>query len=361
MKILLAGGGTAGHVEPALAVARAWKISHPLDEIAFIGTTSGLENALVPAAGFELHHIPKVSIARTLSPSLLNVPFQLFSSVNRARKLLKGVDCAVGFGGYVSGPLYVAAALTRTPLVIHEQNARPGWANRLGARFTSHLAISYPVSMKEFSKAELTGLPLRADVLASLAKAQLDWRSARAEAKRDISSRYGLSPVQPLVFIFGGSQGSQAINSVIADSRSIFETRGVSVLHGVGKNNPLPESSSHYRAVSYIDEMAIAYLAADLLIGRSGAVTCGEATALVKYSLFIPLPIGNGEQALNAASLVDVGRAEIVNQKNFTSQWLEEHIDGLLKESSHRPDEGDASGANAVDKIVRIIERVVGI
>ncbi|CAN2195457.1 MurG UDP-N-acetylglucosamine,LPS N-acetylglucosamine transferase [Candidatus Nanopelagicaceae bacterium] len=361
MKILLAGGGTAGHVEPALAVARAWKSAHPSDEISFIGTPSGLENSLVPAAGFPLHHIPKVAIARRPSPSLLKVPFQLISSINRTRKLLKGVDCAIGFGGYVSGPLYIATAITRTPLVIHEQNARPGWANRLGAHLTDHLAISYPVHSSRFSQAELTGLPLREDVLVALDQARSNWRTARAEAKREIASRYGLSPVQPLVLIFGGSQGSQAINAVIAQSRSSFESRGISILHGVGKNNALPESSSHYRALSYIDDMALCYLAADLLIARSGAVTCAEAAALVRYSLFIPLPIGNGEQSLNAHTLVESGRAEIIEQINFTPAWLDAHISQLLEKSLSRPDEADASGAGAADKIVKIIERAVGI
>ena len=361
MKILLAGGGTAGHVEPALAVARAWRLHHPSDEIFFVGTSSGLENSLVPAAGFPLHHIPRVSIARKFSPSLLKVPLQLFSSINRTRKLLKGVDCAIGFGGYVSGPLYLATLFTRTPLVIHEQNARPGWANRLGARLTDHLAISYPVKLSRFAKAELTGLPLREDVLQAIERASSNWRTARAEAKREISSRYGLSPVQPLVFIFGGSQGSQAINSVIAQSRGTFESRGISILHGVGKNNALPESSSHYRALSYIDDMALCYLAADLLISRSGAVTCAEASALVRYSLFIPLPIGNGEQSLNAQSLVESERAEIIDQIHFTPAWLDAHISHLLEKSSSRPEEADASGAGAADKIVKIIERAVKI
>jgi UDP-N-acetylglucosamine--N-acetylmuramyl-(pentapeptide) pyrophosphoryl-undecaprenol N-acetylglucosamine transferase len=361
MKILLAGGGTAGHVEPALAVARAWKAAHPSDEISFIGTSSGLENSLVPAAGFPLHLIPKVAIARTLSPSLFKVPFQLISSINRTRKLLKGVDCAIGFGGYVSGPIYIATAITRTPLVIHEQNARPGRANLLGARLTQHLAISYEVKSARFSKAELTGLPLRADVLEALNKASSNWQTARADAKREIASRYGLSPVHPLVFIFGGSQGSQAINAVIAQSRASFESRGISILHGVGKNNALPESTSDYRALNYIEDMALCYLAADLLISRSGAVTCAEARALVRFSLFIPLPVGNGEQSLNALSLVQSGRAQIIEQSAFTPEWLDTNISNLLQESASRPDEADTSGAGAVDKIVRMIERAAGI
>lgn len=360
MKILFAGGGTAGHVEPALAVARAWKVAHPDDQILFLGTKQGLENTLVPAAGFELRHIPKVSIARKISPSLLKVPFQLISSISATRRILKGVDCAVGFGGYVSGPLYLAAFLSRVPFVIHEQNAHPGWANRLGARLTKYCALSYPVSNRVFTKAELTGLPLRSDVLEALSSATGDWESARANAKSAISARYGFDVNQPLVFIFGGSQGSQAINSIISQSRVELTSAGISILHGVGKNNPLPDASDSYRALSYIDQMAECYLAADLLIGRSGAVTCAEAQALARYSLFIPLPIGNGEQAANAASLVTAGKAQIIEQKNFSSDWLIENIKDLLSKSSNRPPEGDASGALAVDKIVAIIERAAG-
>ncbi len=360
MKILFAGGGTAGHVEPAIAVARAWQSAHPQDEIIFLGTKQGLENSLVPAAGFTLHHIPKVAIARKISLSLLKVPFQLIASISATRNILRGVDCAVGFGGYVSGPLYIAAALKKVPFLIHEQNARPGWANRLGARLTKYQALSYPVSNREFARAELTGLPLRADVLASLSGAELDWGKARARAKAAVTERYELNPEQPLIFIFGGSQGSQAINAVINDAREFLANHKISLLHGVGKNNSVPDHSSSYRALPYIDDMAECYLAADLLIARSGAVTCAEAQALSRYSLFIPLPIGNGEQALNAATLVEAGRAEILEQSKFTAPWLEANLEQLLLKSSTRSPEGDASGADAVDKIVKIIERAVG-
>lgn len=357
MKILFAGGGTAGHIEPALAVARAWRKSHPLDEIFFIGTTEGLENSLIPAAGFPLNHIPKVTISRSLSPSLLKVPIQLIQSISATRLLLREVDCAVGFGGYVSGPLYIAAAISRTPFVIHEQNARPGWANRLGARLTKYLAISYPVNNSEFKSAELTGLPLRNDVVNALSEASKDWAAARDEAKRLLCNRYGLDASRPLVFIFGGSQGSQAINSVINAGLPKLKELGISVIHGVGAKNELPASTESYKALAYIDEMAMHYLAADLLIARSGAVTCAEAQALARFSLFIPLPIGNGEQALNASSLVKVGRAEVIAQSQFTSGWLVGNIERLLNLSSEQSAEGDSSGAAAAAKIVKIIEK----
>lgn len=359
MKILLAGGGTAGHIEPALAVARGWQEQHPQDEIIFIGTDAGLENTLIPAAGFPLLHIPRVNISRKISPSLLKVPAQLVTSILKTARILKDVDCAIGFGGYVSAPLYCAAALTRTPFVIHEQNARPGWANRVGAWLTSYRAISYPVSSGALSRAELTGLPLRADVRSVLLEAGENWSQARTEAKRAVAQRYGIDSSLKLIFIFGGSQGSQAMNAVIEDSQQVFASLQCAVIHGVGKNNSLPAASDTYKPLNYIDEMAEIYLAADLLISRSGAVTCAEAAALAKFSLFIPLPIGNGEQALNAQELVSAGRAEIIPQRNFNVQWLEQNISRLLGRSAAQSESGDAAGANAVDKIVAIIERAV--
>ena len=359
MKILFAGGGTAGHVEPALAVARKWSERNPSDEIFFIGTESGLENTLVPSAGFPLHHIPKVSIARKLSPSLLKVPFQLFSAIRKSATLLKDVGCAIGFGGYVSAPLYCAAFLTRTPFVIHEQNARPGWANRVGALLTPYLAVSYSVTYGALAKAELTGLPLRADVLSALTNSQQDWKGARAAARKSLSLRYNFDPTKPLIFIFGGSQGSVAINTVIEQARPILEAHGAVVLHGVGKANPLPASSKSYIPLNYIDDMANFYLAADLLISRSGAVTCAEAAALARYSLFIPLPIGNGEQALNASSLVKAGRAELLEQFKFNTAWIQSNIARLLSISADQSVIGDASTAGAADKIAEIIERAI--
>lgn len=357
MKILLAGGGTAGHIEPALAVARGWKERHPADEIIFIGTDSGLENSLVPAAGFTLVHIPKVSIARKISPSLLKVPFQLFAAIIKSRHILKDIDCAIGFGGYVSAPMYCAAVITRTPFVIHEQNARPGWANRVGAWLTSYRAISYPVAKGALSHAELTGLPLRADVRAALTQAQGDWGKSRSDAKRAVAQKYDIDTSQKLIFIFGGSQGSQAINEVIEKSQSVFSDLGCAVIHGVGKNNPVAEPSERYRQLHYIDEMADMYLAADLLISRSGAVTCAEAMALSRFSLFIPLPIGNGEQAFNAQELISQGRAELLSQRNFSTQWLKSNLPRLLERSAAQSESGDASRVDAVDKILAIMER----
>ena len=351
-RIVFAGGGTAGHVEPALAVARQWKKSHPDSELLFLGTSSGLETRLVPEAGFALTLITKVRISRKLSPSLLAIPFSLIRSVAQVYKVLKDANLLVGFGGYVSGPAYLAARIRRIPIVIHEANARPGIANRLGALFTQHTAIAYPVASGKLSHALFAGLPLRPDVDRAFHEAESNWEKARSDAK----ARIGFSPAKPVVFIFGGSQGSVAINSVIAGARTQLGAAGFQILHSVGSSNQVPESENNYKAVSYISDMASAYLAADLIISRSGAVSCSEINTLGRYALFIPLPVGNGEQELNAMSLVADSRAEIVAQKNFTSTWLTENISRLLAESQQAPVAGSRKDIEASSKMVALME-----
>ena len=348
--IVLAGGGTAGHIEPALAVARVWKSQNPQDEITFLGTAKGLENTLIPAAGFNVSNIPKVRISRTPSLSWVRIPFELVASVKACRTILKGSDLLIGFGGYVSAPAYIAARLLGLPMIIHEANAKPGWANRLGALFTPYLAVAHGVNTGAFSAALITGLPLRSDVADGLKGAQADWQSARAQAK----NRLGFDSSKPLVFVMGGSQGSVAINKVIEQSVPMFSKKDIAIMHSVGRANTLPTATDLYRPVAYVDQMADAYLAADLIIARSGAVTCAEFRALGRYALFVPLPIGNGEQFHNAQGLVADGRAEIIEQKQFTRSYLETHIDALLKSSSSAPLEGSTLDADAALKIAAL-------
>ena len=354
-RIVFAGGGTAGHIEPALATARAWAAEHPDSQISFIGTAHGLEVTLVPAAGFSLDLIPKVRVPRSLSPALLSLPFSLIASVRESMKIIRGADAIVGFGGYVSGPTYLAALFTRTPIVIHEANARPGMANRLGALFTKYVAVAHPIHRGKLSHALIAGLPLREDVARSYAAAEKNWKAARTEAKKSL----GFSAEKPLVFIFGGSQGSLAINEVISTSLPIFADLNLQVLHGVGAKNETPTSTDTYRALSYISDMATAYLAADLIISRSGAVTCAEVNTLGRYALFIPLPVGNGEQELNAADLVASGRAELITQREFTSGWLNTHLARLLTSSASAPVEGSRTDIDAASKMVSLIEAAI--
>lgn len=348
--IVLAGGGTAGHIEPALAVAREWARASPGDRITFIGTATGLENILVPAAGFALSHIPKLSITRRPSLSWFKAIFQLINAVHSSRAIVKGADLLIGFGGYVSGPAYIAARISRVPMVIHEANAKPGWANRLGSIWSPYLCVAQGVQSGAFQSALITGLPLRQDVALAFEDSQGDFSTARVEAKR----RLGFNNSAPLIFIMGGSQGSTWINRAIGQALPDILALGVSILHSVGRSNSLPAATENYHPIAYLDQMADAYLASDLIITRSGAVTCSEFRALGRYALFIPLPVGNGEQFYNARTLADEGRAQIVDQIDFDATYLLKHIEALLKRSAGAPTTGSDIDLHAAEKIVSL-------
>ncbi len=354
-KIVFAGGGTAGHVEPALAVARAWKERHVEDSLLFLGTTAGLENTLIPAAGFQLCNISKVVMPRSLGSDLIKLPVQLLRAVYGAKKIIKGADLLIGFGGYLSAPAYIAARISHVPIVIHEANAKVGWANRMGAAFTNCLAIAHPIKSGTFSRATVTGMPLREDVKLAVRQSSPDWKGSRDRAK----SQMGWDLNRPLILILGGSQGSSFINSQIATALPTLLERGIQVFHSIGAKNELPQSSANYKPVAYITDMALAYLASDLIIARSGAVTCAEVGALGRSALFVPLPIGNGEQARNADYLVEADRAIVIDQADFSADWLLEHVDELLLQSAHSAISGLSDDLDAEKRIIALMERAI--
>lgn len=351
MKIVLAGAGTAGHIEPALAVADAWRREFPQTQFEFVGTSTGLENTLVTNAGFHLNLIPKVVFPRRISLTAFSAPLRFLQAVIKSHKIVKGSDCVIGFGGYVSAPIYLAAALNRTPFVIHEANAIPGWANKFGAALGGAMAVGKPVTAGKFKTANVVGLPLKPTITSALDSAKKDWQSARLKAKVKIDNQ----SEKPLILVIGGSQGSVAINKVIANTLNSLLPK-YNFLHSVGGKNELPMSIPGYQPVSYIEDMATAYLAADLIIARSGAITCAEVNALGKFALFIPLEIGNGEQARNADFLVSQNRALVINQSEFTSRWLLENLDNLLQKSATNA-AGDESDRAAASNIVALMRR----
>jgi UDP-N-acetylglucosamine--N-acetylmuramyl-(pentapeptide) pyrophosphoryl-undecaprenol N-acetylglucosamine transferase len=240
--------------------------------------------------------------------------------------------------------------------VIHEANAKVGWANRLGGLFTNYLAIAHPVSKGKFLKAEITGLPLRPDVRAAVDRASDNWDEARFDAKR----RLGWNLNHPTLLVLGGSQGSISINSQIEKAIPSLTSRGVQILHSVGEKNVLPMNALNYTATAYIADMATAYLAADLIIARSGAVTCAEVGALGRLAIFIPLPIGNGEQARNADHLVAAGRAMVISQREFTGNWLTANFDVLMIRASKTSTKGLDDDLAAADNIVDLMQRALG-
>ena len=351
MKIVLAGAGTAGHIEPALAVADAWRKEFPQSEFEFVGTTTGLENILIAGAGYKLTTIPKVTLPRSLNPAGLLAPPKFGQALAKSLQIVNGAECVLGFGGYVSAPIYLAAAMRRIPFVIHEANAIPGWANKFGAFLGGAMAVGKLVKTGKFKAAEVVGLPLKPAISAALDMAKSNWPAARSSAK----AKLGIKADKPLLLIMGGSQGSAAINSIVASSLSNLLS-DFEILHSVGGKNQLPLASDGYRPVSYIEDMATAYLAADLVIGRSGAITCAEINALGKYAIFIPLAIGNGEQARNADFLIEQGRAALVQQSDFSAQWLIKNLSSALAKSQEFM-AGNESDRDAAANIVKLMRR----
>ena len=327
-RIILAGGGTAGHVEPALAVADALRRRDSSLSLEFIGTSQGLESLLVPQRGFVLRSISKVALPRTISFNLIRFPFSLLRSILGARKIVKGSICVVGFGGYVSASAYLGAKLAGVPIAIHEANAKPGWANRLGRHFARLIAVNFEEVQKQWPGAIVTGMPIRGAI------AELSKIKAEELAKfRDLNARsLGLDPARPIVAMFGGSQGSIHMNEAMA-SYLVDPEPEIQIIHALGINNKLPEKTKNYLPMPYFHDMAAIYGMADLLITRSGAVTCSELVTARKYAVLVPLPHGNGEQLDNAQALVAQAAATLVPNEEFTGDWLRANLSRVLSKA----------------------------
>ncbi|WP_250285326.1 MULTISPECIES: undecaprenyldiphospho-muramoylpentapeptide beta-N-acetylglucosaminyltransferase [unclassified Frankia] len=356
--VVLAGGGTAGHVEPALAVADALRAADPRLRLTLLGTESGLEARLVPARGYELATVPKVPLPRKPTPSLLTVPGRLAGAVSQASAALARVraDVVVGFGGYVSVPAYLAARRAGIPIVVHEANPLPGVANRIGARFTPYVAVSYPNTPLRGGR--LTGIPLRPEIL------RLDRSPAAVRAAR---AGYGLDPDRPTLLVFGGSQGARRLNDVISSVAREITAGGVQVLHAAGPKNAdtvlaaLPAKlPAPYVVRPYLEHMASAYAAADMALCRSGAMTCAELAAVGLPAGYVPLPHGNGEQRRNALPTVEAGGGLIVDDADLSAQWVRAELlpvltsaERLAKMSAACAGSGHPDAADAIVAMIR--------
>lgn len=331
--ILLAGGGTAGHVNPLLAVAAELRRRDPQARVTVLGTSEGLESQLVPEAGLPLVVVPRVPMPRRPTPEWFGLPGRLRGAVRAAdRAILDArVEVVVGFGGYVSTPAYLAAHARRLPIVVHEQNARPGVANRLGARWATRVAVTFPGT--RLPRAVVTGLPLRPAVVGLLAARQADPQGTRARAAADL----GLAPDLPTLLVTGGSLGAVSLNTAVAAAAADL-LDGAQVLHltGAGKAEAVRAAvrgvpgAERYHVREYLTEMEQALAVADVVVCRAGAGTVSELTALGLPAVYVPLPVGNGEQRFNAAAVVQAGGGLLVADGALTPAWLHEHVRGLL-------------------------------
>ena len=330
LRVVLAGGGTAGHVEPALAVADALRRRDPATEVTVVGTARGIETRLVPERGYRLELVPAVPVPRRASVDLLSLPGRVRTATAAAEKVLAQTraDVLAGFGGYASAPAYLAARRRHVPYVVHEANARPGLANRLGARWTPWVAVAVPGT--RLAHATYTGMPLR------LAISTLDRAASRAEGAR----AFGLDPAAPTLLAFGGSQGARRINTAVSGAVDEIVSAGAQVLHVVGPANLAGDATAdvdgsysyeeRYVRLAYCDRMDLAYAAADLVLCRAGMTTCAELAAVGLPAAYVPLPIGNGEQRLNAEPVVAAGGGLLVEDAACTPQWVREQVLPLL-------------------------------
>lgn len=356
--VVLAGGGTAGHISPLLALADTLRDRHPGIQTVVLGTEAGLEADLVPARGYELTPIPKVPMPRRPSGDLLRLPGRLRSAVDAAAEAIRSASAqvVVGFGGYVSTPAYLAARRLRVPIVIHEQNARAGLANRLGARLTRHVGVTF--ASTPLPHATLTGMPLRGEIR------DLDRRALRREA----ATVLGLDPSAPTVLVTGGSLGAQRLNDAFGAAAADLVRAGLQVVHITGRGKEftpnVPHGPGRYAVLAYADQMELVLSVADLVVARSGANTVCELTALGLPAILVPLPIGNGEQRFNAADVVAAGGAILVEDAAVDAQWVRDTVPRLMldAESVARMSERAASVGvrDGHLRLADLVERAAG-
>lgn len=351
---LLAGGGTAGHVNPLLTVAAALIQQSPSNKVIALGTREGLESRLVPAAGIELLIIEKLPFPRRPGIWALVFPFKFLSAVSRIRKYIReySINIVVGFGGYVSAPAYLAAKWEKIPLVIHEANALPGIANKVGNRFAS--AAGKTFRSANMAHTEFVGMPLRSSIVALANKK--DPAAAR--------KHFGLRPDQFTLLVTGGSLGARSINATIESSRPLLAAAGIQVLHIVGGSSELDEvSEAQYARVRYLDQMELALEASDFAVARAGAATVSEFSAIGLPALYIPYPVGNGEQKFNLQDVLAAGGAVTISDSEFTTEYVRSTLIPMLSDNKRLAKMSESARESGVldgtERFVALIDEVL--
>lgn len=344
---LLAGGGTAGHVNPLLALADQIRAEEPDAVIVVLGTREGLEARLVPERGYELVHIERLPFPRRPNLAALRFPWRFSRAVSQVRALIRerNIDVVVGFGGYAAAPAYRAGARERIPVVIHEANAKPGMANKLGARSTPYVGVTFAGT--PISGARVTGMPLRPEI------AGLDRQALRAEAR----AHFGLAPDHRTLLVTGGSLGARALNQGVSGSARELVSSGVQVLHVWGGLTELSDPGvPGYSVVPYCDRMDLAFAACDLAVSRAGSTTVSELAGLGIPSVLVPYSVGNGEQRFNAAGVVEAGGALLVEDGELGAEWVRHTLIPLIVDDARLADMSErARRAGSLDGTARLL------
>ncbi|MGF6881065.1 UDP-N-acetylglucosamine--N-acetylmuramyl-(pentapeptide) pyrophosphoryl-undecaprenol N-acetylglucosamine transferase [Nocardia sp. GAS34] len=367
LSVIVAGGGTAGHIEPAMAVADALRRLDPSIRVTALGTGRGLETTLVPERGYPLELIPPVPLPRKPTADLLRLPGRVRAAVTQTRAVIDAVraDVIIGFGGYVALPAYLAAGRglrgrRAVPVVVHEANVKAGIANKVGARRAARVLAAVAnsgVRAAGRADAEIVGIPVRAAI------ATLDRAGLRASARE----HFGLPADGPVLLVFGGSQGARTLNEAVSAAAPQLLAAGISVLHAHGPKNSVqvaaaPDDVAKYVAVPYLSRMDLAYAAADAAVCRAGAMTVAEVSAVGLPAFYVPLPHGNGEQELNARPIVALGGGKIVPDAELTAKYVIDEVIPLLTDpprlSGMSAAAAGAGHRDAADAVARIVMEV---
>ena len=354
MRAILAGGGTGGHVIPALAIAQQLQKDYAA-EVMFVGTARGIENRLVPAAGFPLRLVQVGALKNVNLVTRLKTFLDLPRAVWDSRRILSEFrpDVVIGVGGYASGPAMLAAILRRVPTLVFEPNFVPGFANRLVAPLVSGAAVHFAETGRYFRRCEVTGVPVR-------------------EAFFQIAN-VNSANAKPTLLVFGGSQGAHAINQVVIDCVAELRRRvpGIHVIHQTGERDyndaqvayaSLGDCVEVYR---FIDDMPALFAQATLLVCRSGASTVAEVTAAGKPAVFVPFPrAADDHQKRNAEALERAGAAVMLEESRLTRESLVQAVSGLFGEPSRLTKMGEAarglSHPSAARDIAAMAARLAG-
>lgn len=366
MRVCLTGGGTGGHIYPALAIARGLQESVPGVRLLYVGTRRGLEADLVPREGLDFATITVQGMPRRLSPSLLGWALGAGRGLGEAYRIVRRFrpDVVVGTGGYVCGPVVLAAALQRRPIVLHEQNALPGVTNRALARFARTVCLTFPEAARYFPRRShivVTGLPVRPAVLA-----------ARRE---DGLKALGLAPDRLTVLVVGGSQGARALNRAlrltwrrvaaredvqlvhVSGPAGYAETRQAALAEGID-----PSGGGNITVMPYLYQMGEALAAADVVVGRAGAAFLAEVTVRGLPAILVPYPHATGNhQEHNARALERAGAAVVIPERELTGERLWEALAGVLDDAGRRRQMAECSLAlgkpEALDRILAEVRR----
>jgi UDP-N-acetylglucosamine--N-acetylmuramyl-(pentapeptide) pyrophosphoryl-undecaprenol N-acetylglucosamine transferase len=330
-KIIIAGGGTGGHVFPAIAIANAIKARLNNVQILFVGAKGKLEMTKVPAAGYHIIGLNIAGLQRKFTFKNFLVPFKLFDSIVRSNNIVKRFrpDLVIGVGGYASGPIVRSAAKMGIPTLIQEQNSYPGVTNKLLAKSVDKICVAYEGMERFFPKNKiyLTGNPVRADILTANSR------------KEEALVYYNLNKDKKTVLVVGGSLGAFTINEAVRNHLSLFDKDDVQLIWQTGKfyyEQAKPEEAAHpgIRVHAFIDRMDLAYAAADIVVSRAGAIAVSEICALQKPAILVPSPnVAEDHQTKNAMALVNHHAAILVKDSQAREQLVPALIELLHNEN----------------------------